>query len=139
MTETKKAPWYKEGLSFECTGCGKCCAGCPGYVWIDEAEMLEMAEFLKLPLKDFQMKYVRQIGQKFSLKELPGRNYSCVFLDGKKCNIYGARPKQCRTYPFWPKILKSESTWKDEAKSCEGISKDAPIVPIEEIEKKSGL
>ena len=27
--------WYaEEGLAFECTGCGDCCTGAPGYVWV---------------------------------------------------------------------------------------------------------
>ena len=28
--------WYSEGLRFECTQCGACCSGEPGYVWVDE-------------------------------------------------------------------------------------------------------
>ena len=34
-----KDTWYKDGLRFECTGCGKCCSGFPGFVWVTEEEM----------------------------------------------------------------------------------------------------
>ena len=30
-------PWYRDGLRFECTRCGHCCTGAPGYVWVDAA------------------------------------------------------------------------------------------------------
>ena len=26
--------WYRDGLRFECTRCGACCTGAPGYVWV---------------------------------------------------------------------------------------------------------
>ena len=29
--------WYHLGLRFQCTGCGDCCTGAPGYVWINNA------------------------------------------------------------------------------------------------------
>ena len=37
-------PWYHEGLRFECTGCGDCCTGAPGYVWLTEEEIRALAE-----------------------------------------------------------------------------------------------
>ncbi|MCH9633622.1 MAG: hypothetical protein S4CHLAM7_03530 [Chlamydiae bacterium] len=128
--------WYKEGLSFSCTGCGKCCSGCPGYVWVDEKEIETLAKELNLSIKEFKVKYVRQVGNRQSLKELPGRDYSCVFLKGKECSVYEARPKQCKTYPFWPHLLKSKENWQSEAKSCEGISDDKPLVSLKEIKEK---
>ena len=38
-TEEKEQPWYKDGLGFQCTQCGDCCTGAPGYVWINAAEI----------------------------------------------------------------------------------------------------
>ena len=39
----QKLPWYADGLRFECSQCGDCCTGEPGYVWVDEAEITAMA------------------------------------------------------------------------------------------------
>jgi hypothetical protein len=36
-------PWYKDGLRFTCTGCGDCCTGAPGYVWVNKEEIEALA------------------------------------------------------------------------------------------------
>ena len=113
-------PWYREGLRFECTGCGQCCTGSPGYVWVTEEEVLTMAEHLQLSLEEFAEKYLRQVGEKLSLKELLP-SYDCVFFKDKKCTIYTIRPTQCRTYPFWGQNLESKEAWLKAAQFCEGI------------------
>ena len=38
-------PWYQDGLQFSCTGCGNCCTGPAGYVWVSEEEIVRIAEF----------------------------------------------------------------------------------------------
>jgi uncharacterized protein len=129
-------PWYKDGLRFKCTGCGECCTGSPGYVWLTLSEAEAMAEFLKIPVEEFMKKYTRQIGSRISLKEHP-KTYDCVFLSGKKCQVYSVRPKQCRTFPFWPENLKSAEHWKETAARCEGIDQpDAPLVSLDDIQKQ---
>lgn len=130
--------WYAEGLNFKCTGCGKCCTGSPGYVWINEKEMQEMADFLHIPLKEFMKKYVRRVGLRYSLVE-SRKNFDCVFLKDKKCQVYGARPQQCRTYPWWPQILSSQAAWEETALTCEGIQPNAPVVPYETIEENRAV
>lgn len=131
-----KETWYQEKeLRFKCTGCGKCCTGTPGYVWVNEEEIEEIARFLKLTPKDIKQRYTRRLGTRLSLTELKP-HFSCVFLKDNKCQVYGARPTQCRTYPFWPQNLSSEEAWEAEAKNCEGISETAPKVPIEVIEEQ---
>jgi Fe-S-cluster containining protein len=128
-------PWFKEGLNFKCTGCGQCCTGSPGYVWIDEAEMIAMANALSIPLDEFVKKYTRRIGNQFSLKE-HSRTYDCVFLKEKKCSVYTARPKQCRTFPWWQENLETPEHWKEASIRCEGINHpDAPLISLDEIEK----
>lgn len=131
MSENK---WYQEGLKFKCTECGKCCTGAPGYVWVSEKEMEEMAAFLNLTLKDFMRIYVRRVGQRYSLNE-SSKTFDCVFLKEKKCQVYGARPLQCRTYPWWPDNLRTPASWKETAQTCEGINEDAPLVSFEMIEE----
>lgn len=126
--------WYQEGLNFECTGCGGCCTGFPGYVDVTEQEIVTMADHLKLSLNEFSRRYLRKIGDRWSLKEL-SPNYSCVFLRDKKCTIYELRPKQCRTFPWWPENLASEETWQETARHCEGINSKASKVLYEKIEQ----
>ena len=129
-------PWYKEGLSFKCTGCGKCCSGSPGYVWVNDEEIEKLSNFLKISLADLKKKYLIQVGDRYSIRDLKHANYSCVFLKDNQCSVYEARPSQCKTYPFWPGIMKSEKNWIDEARVCEGIRDDCPKVTEEEIEEK---
>jgi uncharacterized protein len=46
-------PWYRDGLAFACTGCGDCCTGAPGYVWVTRAEIEAMAAALGLAPAEF--------------------------------------------------------------------------------------
>jgi uncharacterized protein len=123
--------WYKDGLKFECTQCGRCCTGSPGFVWITMSELYRMAEFLGMRDRDFAKKYVRRVGDRMSLIELS--NGDCVFYE-KGCKIYPARPNQCRTFPFWPENLDKPSSWDRAATDCPGMN-DGPTHSMEEIEK----
>lgn len=126
-----KEPWYKEGLRFKCTGCGECCTGAPGYVWVDEEEIALLSSELQISKEAFVSQYTRRIGDRLSLKEDP-KNYDCIFLKERKCQVYSARPKQCRTYPWWPENLSSRKAWEREAERCEGINHpDAILYKIE--------
>ncbi len=128
-------PWYKEGLKFKCTGCGKCCTGSPGYVWIDEGEAVEMAKFLQISPEEFVEKYTRNVSGQLSLRE-NSKTYDCVFLKDKQCTVYGARPYQCRKFPWWPENLESKTAWEEAGKRCEGIDHpDAPLISLGEIQK----
>lgn len=127
--------WYKDGLRFSCTQCGKCCTGGPGYVWVTDAEIIEMAAFIKMPVEEFVPKYIRTVGEKKAIKER-GPDYDCVFLKNKLCQVYGSRPRQCRKFPWWEDTLKSKEAWEEEGKRCEGMSNpEAPLITFEEIQK----
>ncbi len=127
--------WYAEGLRFGCTGCGRCCTGAPGYVWVTEQEIQEMAHHIQLPIDLFYRRYVRRVGQRLSLIER--RNGDCVFLrDGKLCEVYPQRPRQCRTFPFWPLALRDRQGWESLREDCEGIDHpDGKLYTAEEIER----
>lgn len=128
-------PWYQKGLSFQCTGCGKCCTGFPGYVWVESPEIKAIASFLEITIEELAEKYLRQAYGRISLREDPV-SFDCIFLKEKKfCSIYPVRPKQCKTFPFWPKNLVSEETWQETAQICEGIQEDSPVVPFETIQE----
>jgi Fe-S-cluster containining protein len=123
-----KPKWYSEGLRFQCTQCGNCCSGPPGFVWTTAGEREAIARHLGLELADFMERYVRKVGQRYSLKETRnGRGLDCVFLiqQGSKrvCSIYSVRPMQCRTWPFWTDNLESPSAWADASRTCPGIGR----------------
>lgn len=134
VKEEDHDPWYKKGLPFECTGCGQCCTGAPGYVWVSLKEIEMISEYLKITPKEFKRLYVRQVGDRLSLTERA--NFDCVFLKDKKCRVYGARPRQCQTFPFWKQNLKSPEAWEEIKKECEGIRDHCKTVPFEDIEEQ---
>lgn len=111
-------PWFSDGLCFECTQCGNCCTGPPGYVWFTTAEGRAMAQTLGVDEAEFRARYGRRVYGRWSLREqVTAHGHDCIFLDrqtqpGKAlCRVYGARPAQCRSWPFWPENLKSKRAW----------------------------
>jgi len=133
--DSDQQPWYANGLRFECTGCGKCCTGAPGYVWVNEQEIASMAAHLNLTIKEFSNRYLRNVHGRLSLKE-HSKTFDCVFLQGKQCQIYQHRPTQCRTFPWWPINLKTEKAWQEAAEYCEGIQPHAPLVELSHIDEQ---
>jgi Fe-S-cluster containining protein len=130
-------PWFKEGLRFKCTQCGKCCTGSPGYVWVSDAEIDEMATFLKIDKELFIRTYTREVSGRRALKEVrvSAQEYDCVFLKNKMCQLYNFRPKQCRTFPWWSENLSSEKTWTELNSYCEGVNHpEAPLISLGEIQ-----
>lgn len=130
--------WYAEGLKFKCTGCGDCCSGAPGYVWLNKAEIAEMAAVKKMEVVDFEEQFVRSVGIRKSLVEYD--NGDCVFLDSesRKCTVYDARPRQCRTWPFWDSTVKNEAAWEETCEVCPGSGK-GKLYSLEHIEEQRGI
>jgi Fe-S-cluster containining protein len=125
-------PWYAEGLRFGCQGCGKCCGGGPGYVWVNEGELAGIARCFGLSPAEFRGTYVRSLWRGMSLREKA--NYDCVLLDEKgRCIAYEVRPLQCRNWPFWPSNLRSPEAWQEAAARCPGIGQ-GPVYACGEIE-----
>lgn len=136
INSKEEQPWYHAGLRFECTGCGKCCTGSPGYVWVTEEEINAIAAYLKLPVDKFKRMYTRVKDGQNALTEKRAPYYDCIFLHDKKCTIYPVRPKQCGTFPFWKGLLSSKENWEEAAKSCEGIRDGAPLIAMQEIQAR---
>lgn len=125
-------PWFKNGLRFKCTECGGCCTGAPGEVPVSDEEIQAIATELDMAIDLFKRRFLRLKDNRYLLTEKK-KTYDCIFLKDKKCGIYKARPKQCRTYPWWKENLTSEESWRVEAKRCEGINMEAPLISFEEI------
>ncbi len=134
--------WYQDGVRFRCLGseCGLCCSGRigPGAVWLNQAEMEQLAEHLSLTLPELKRRYVRRLEGRYSLKERA--NYDCIFYrEGAGCSVYAARPGQCRTYPFWDRIMATPVTWAIEAESCPGIEVDDTRVEAGEVRRQLAI
>ena len=127
-------PWFKDGLRFECTQCGKCCGGSPGYVWVNDQEIAELAVFLNEPEEAVRGVYTRKEGTRRTLREK--LNYDCIFYDREKgCTVYPVRPRQCRTWPFWEANTKTEQNWERTAEGCPGCNQ-GDLIPSDEILKR---
>ena len=114
-------PWYSDGLRFECSQCGDCCTGAPGFVWVNKAEIASLADAIgEADIQQFEQEFVRNVGIRKSLKEYD--NGDCVFFDPdlRSCRVYKARPRQCRTWPFWESNLKSPEAWERTCEVCPG-------------------
>jgi hypothetical protein len=132
MIRMDEKPWFHKGLRFECSQCGDCCTGAPGFVWVNREEIEALAKHLDMALVDFERAYVRQVGIRKSLIEYA--NGDCVFFDpnARKCTVYDARPRQCRTWPFWESNVKTPETWKETCQVCPGSGK-GKLHPIEHV------
>ena len=130
--------WYHKGLRFQCTGCGNCCTGTPGFVWVNKAEIEAMAAAAGQDVEKFQKKYVRLVGIRKSLVELSDGD--CVFFDKQRraCKVYDARPRQCRIWPFWSSNLRSLKAWAEMGRDCPGAD-HGPLVPLKQIEAQAGV
>ncbi|MDO5581444.1 MAG: YkgJ family cysteine cluster protein [Planctomycetia bacterium] len=130
--------WYKDGLRFGCRGCGICCTGEEGYVWVTAKEIRDLAKAYGISAVDYENAFVRRVGRKKSLKELP--NGDCVMFDRKTkgCRLYEQRPVQCRTWPFWEDNIDLPSSWKKTAKFCRGCDNpDGTLYSLEEIRERA--
>lgn len=132
----REQPWYRDGLAFECTRCGACCTGAPGYVWVSPDEIEALARFRGQSTEQFSTRFVRRVGDHFSLIERPGGD--CIFWDPKEgCTVYAARPVQCRTWPFWPENVESPESWAAVRRACPG-SGQGRLYTAEEIVESIG-
>lgn len=128
---TAATPWFPDGLAFECTRCGACCTGAPGYVWVDAAEIAALAAFRGESLDQFSRQFVRRVGDRLSLVERPGGD--CIFWDKTAgCTVYPARPTQCRTWPFWPENIETREDWEHVTGVCPG-SGSGRVFSVEEV------
>jgi len=125
LTRAISDAWYAKGLKFACTSCGLCCKGPePGWVIVDEVDVLRLVEATGLSIEEFGSKYLRRVtvDGKQVLSLIEKRNHDCVFWeDGVGCQHYMDRPLQCRTWPFWPENLETKAAWEGASAWCPGM------------------
>lgn len=127
-------PWYEDGLRFECTRCGNCCTGAPGFVWVDDEEIEAIAGARGVTVEELAAMYTRWAHRGRSLREKP--NGDCVFYDQSEgCTIYSVRPRQCRTWPFWESNVMTPKAWERTKKVCPGAG-HGELIPVEEITRR---
>lgn len=114
--------WYRQGLRFQCQGCGACCRGPGGYVWITVPEAEAMAGALGQTFEEFAARMLRQTTSGLALVDDPSGNCPLLGEDGR-CRVYRQRPTQCRTWPWWEENLISEKRWDAAASRCPGMNK----------------
>ena len=69
--------WYADGLNFTCTRCGNCCTGEPGFVWVTDDEIAELADLRGEPPEEVVGLYTRSAHRGRTLREKA--NGDCVF------------------------------------------------------------
>jgi Fe-S-cluster containining protein len=127
-------PWYQDGLRFECTRCGNCCTGPPGFVWVNAEELAALARFRGETVAEVTALYTRAVERRRSLREKA--NGDCIFFDREKgCTVYPVRPRQCRTWPFWESNVETPAAWKRTCAVCPGSGK-GELIPGEEITRR---
>jgi Fe-S-cluster containining protein len=131
------APWYQEGIPFECAACGKCCITHQGYafVYLARGDVQAISSFLGLSSAQLIAGYCLEEGNLYYLKSTTG---DCLFLDqAGRCRIYPCRPMQCLTWPFWRENLVQEVWQREVAPRCPGVGQ-GPVHTAEEIERIAG-
>jgi hypothetical protein len=109
------------GLRFECQpGCTNCCRQ-KGFVYLTEADLIRIAQFVGMKLAEFERAYVYRTKHLLRLR-MP-RHTQCHFLREGGCSIHPVKPTQCRIFPFWPELVDDKREWRKTAAWCPGIGK----------------
>jgi Fe-S-cluster containining protein len=116
------------GLRFECqAGCTNCCQQ-KGFVYLTEADLARIAQFVGMKRAEFERVYVYRTKHLLRLR-MP-RHTQCHFLREGGCSIHPVKPTQCRIFPFWPELVDDKREWRKTAAWCPGIGK-GELVQIE--------
>ena len=105
-------------IRFACQGCGSCCTGEPGTVYVLPGEVHRIADYLGLGPARLKKEALYPFRGGYSIKE--NSRGDCLFYH-QGCRIYPVRPRQCSCFPFWRKNLRSAYAWKQASKACPGI------------------
>ncbi len=107
---------------FQCDKCGNCCKGFGG-TFVNQKEIEEISEFLKIDPAQFRQKYCQMSGKKLVLAQR--EDGFCVFWD-QICTIHPVKPRMCRAWPFIKAVLTDIQNWHIMAGFCPGMRTDFP-------------
>lgn len=118
-------------VGFSCQRCAKCCADSEErerLIVILGSEVREISAYTGLPPGRFCKRAPEELMEicapyEHEILKVDGR---CIFLRGRSCAIYEARPLVCRFHPFW--LEREDDTWVFgvDAK-CPGLSSRSPL------------
>ncbi|MCC8190401.1 MAG: YkgJ family cysteine cluster protein [Planctomycetes bacterium] len=114
--------WYGDGLAFACQGCGECCRGPGGYVWLTMEEARDIAADLGQEFTAFAAAMLRTTTSGLALVDDNRGDCPLLGEDGR-CRVYAARPRQCRTWPWWDENLATRERWESAAARCPGVNR----------------
>jgi Fe-S-cluster containining protein len=87
-----------EGIEeqIDCTQCANCCK--VATVQVSERDAERLAKYLRVPVARFQAEYTVETEDEGRILRRDGQT-GCVFLDGRDCTVYDARPDICQRFP----------------------------------------
>ena len=105
---------------FKCQNTGNCCLY-PGYVYVNEENIMNMSKELDVTPSFFKTHFVQQMNG-WNVIASPNFRTQCFLDESHKCQVYESRPVACKTYPDWDVIWENESSLQKEAESCKGLA-----------------
>ena len=105
---------------FQCQGTGNCCIA-PGYVYVTNNDIDNMANILNVSKKTF-MDYFVITKNGYLLIASPTHRSRCFLSADNQCTVYEGRPLACQTYPNWDVIWATDETLLKEASHCKGLA-----------------
>jgi hypothetical protein len=120
--------FLRSGIYFSCQGCGSCCTGESGTIYVAQAEVPAIAAFLGLDSQELIARHLYPFQDSYSIRE--DDQGACHFYQ-QGCLIYAVRPWQCKSFPFWFKNLRSARNWHLTRKECPGIGQGRWYSPEE--------
>ena len=106
---------------FKCLHSGNCCKY-PGFVYVNDNNITEMAKQLNMSKQTFRQQYVKKQNG-WDIISSPTHQPNCFLNSNCKCSVYNARPKACQSYPNWATIWESDDTFLKETTLCPGLKK----------------
>ena len=83
--------------AIDCTECANCCRSLDVYLTPEDAERL--AAGINVTFSELSEGYIDHPRAEVEAEWGVFRHCPCVFLEGKRCQIYKHRPESCRAYP----------------------------------------
>ena len=131
-------PWWHAGLRFECSQCGDCCTGAPGFVWVNREEIVALAAEVGLEVDEFERKDVKTVGVRKSLDERANGDCRCSIPRRANAPSTTPGPGSAAVGRSGSPICAPPQTWQQTCQVCPGSGK-GPVVPAEKILHQVGL